>query len=148
MKKGFTLIELITSFSISIILALFILSFYIRVNKNYKVSINSNNISVEEAYGFIESQILNDAKDVNFSNSKISILRRDDIRKDYIYFVPVDSKTGTIQIEYTKFGSSIGKNVILRNIRSMDIERDNNLLYISIVTLEGISLDRCIRIKK
>ena len=148
MKKGFTYLELIISFSISIILALFVLSFYLKVTRSYKASVNSNNMEVEEAYGFIESQILDDSKNVNFYSGRISILRRDDIRTDYISFLPTASNKGNVGIEYTKFGSSIGKNIILRNIRSMDIEKDNNLIYISITTLEGIRIDKCIRIKK
>ncbi|HEY5562794.1 MAG TPA: type II secretion system protein [Clostridiaceae bacterium] len=148
MRKGFTYLELIISFSISIVLALFVLSFYLKVMQSYKASVNSDNISVEEACSFIESQIINDSKVVALISGRISILRRDDIRTDYIYFVPIGSNNGNIGIDYTKFGSNIGKNIILRNIRSMDIERDNNLLYISIITLEGIEIDKCIRIKK
>ena len=147
MKKGFTLVECIVAMAI----ASSILSFQCMVLIKYcNMNVINNVKSIEEGYLtegaiIIEKLILNDFKEVEIKDNFIFLTCKDNSKKT----IRFNSNSKKILVDYYDCGSNFSKdtNIVCSNISDMTVVKKNYVLYISITSIGGQKIDRCIAVK-
>lgn len=147
-SRGITLVELIVAIGLNSIIIAMILPAFLKFNFLYnKLIINSTNYSsANEAILFIEDEINQNTLNTLVKNNKIIIEKLDGTKKE-IYFTEKEKDLGNIVVTYYKSTYSSATNNILRNISGFNFTIKENLLYISIITLDGKNFERCLSLK-
>jgi prepilin-type N-terminal cleavage/methylation domain-containing protein len=144
MKKGYTLIELITALALCSLAAVSMISLLLRYNSNYKHESKriQNHFYAEEALLFIDNTIKT-SKQINVTASYIELYYEDSSIKKVIG----QNSQGDIVITHVENGVSSTTNNVLNNISNFTINKKENTIYISITVNTGERFSRCIGIK-
>ena len=150
MKKGFTLIEVIVSASLALVIALSIITLYGKVTLNYQEDISEgrDQSSIMEAFLFIQNKLSSKVIDIELIGDKLFIGHSDNVTSEYIFFKPTGNSFGNIQIQYNQLGRAMATNNIITNIKGFNMEKENNIIYISITDKGGRCIKRCLNVKK
>jgi prepilin-type N-terminal cleavage/methylation domain-containing protein len=150
MKNGFTLIEVITAASIALIIALSCIVIYGKATVNYQNGIveSRDESSVMQAFLFIQNELEGRVKNVELVENKLLISLTDNVNTELILFKSTENGLGNIQIQYIQLGHYLSTNNIITNVKSLTIEKEDNLVYISIVDKGGLGFERCFSLKK
>lgn len=146
MGKGLTLLELIVALAIGSIIVLIQVSFLSNSIMRYNRSIlkDRQEVSSMEALRFIESEIQDLKNNTIIVKENQLILKKYGGDKNTIKILKKSNGQWKIVIEYYKVLSmKITTDTILEGNISFNAINDNNLIYITIYTLNGDKYERC-----
>ncbi|AWI03769.1 type II secretion system protein [Clostridium drakei] len=143
-KKGFTLIELMLVVSIIGIITSVQAIVMCKYMKVYRQEINSSRESfyINEAFNLIYQEINNEGY-VKTENNNVIVIRRYDGRG--FNYIRTNRDSDIIISYYSKYYSTT--NNILKNIKDFKVEKDRQVLYVSIETRKGNVYKRCFPLK-
>jgi prepilin-type N-terminal cleavage/methylation domain-containing protein len=143
-KKGFTLIELMLVVSIIGMITSIQVVIMCRYMKIHRQEINSSRESfyINEAFIIIQHEI-DDGKYVKIKDNNVIVIRSYKERFGYIR-KDLDSD---IIISYGSEYASTSNN-ILKNIKNFKVEKDEQILYVSIETKKGNVYRRCFPLER
>ncbi len=143
-KKGFTLIELMLVVSIIGMITSIQIVIMGRYMKIHRQEINSSRESfyINEAFIIIQHEI-DDGKYIKIKNNNVIVIRSYKERFDYIK----KDKDSDIIISYGSEYVSTSNN-ILKNIKDFKVEKDGQILYVSIETKKGNVYRRCFPLER
>ncbi|SUY47201.1 prepilin-type N-terminal cleavage/methylation domain-containing protein [Clostridium putrefaciens] len=147
-KKGFTILEFIISFAISMTIAsiLFILILMCikdnqKDNKDYV-----NCIYLKQAVDIIERELDKGRYTVQIKNNSI-ILK--EIKKDNPIEKEITKTKENRVVSIIKINNSVQtSNNIIKNVKEFYVEQKGDLIFIKIVLMEGEIIERCLPIIK
>lgn len=144
MKKGYTLIELITALALCSLVAVSMISLLLRYNSNFKLESKriQNHFYAEEALLFIDNTIKS-CKQVNVTESYIELYYENSSIKKVIG----QNLHGDVVITHVENGVNSTTNNVLNNIASFTVSKKENTIYVSITVNTGERFSRCIGIK-
>lgn len=146
-KKGFTLIEVLVSMAIASILLSFqciIFVKYFNVNSRETKYIRDKNYYYE-SFVIMENLIYDEMIEVNVQNNEINIICKNNENKR-IRFAKTSEK---ILVDYyDRYGVIKTSNVLGTKIRNMEVNKKDNIIYISLINKEGEKVSRCFGVKK
>ena len=148
--KGFTLLEVVISISISMILLLSIVKINIELVGNY-IKISEESIvenSFDNALLNLDN-IINGylVSNINTEDNKIIIKYDIDIEENFYKIKKIYLNNKKLMVEtnnYDSDGFSKGNNVILNNVREFNVYVKDNLIYYKITLCSGESRIKCI----
>lgn len=150
--KGFTLIEVIVSISISTILLLITIKISTSLTTNYlmdvKENIKKNNIdnALLNIDNLINCSLIDDIKG-DFDKNKIIIKYITDINKNYYKIKTIGLYNNNLivsTINYDSDGVTKGDNTLLKNVKEFNVIKKENLIYFEIVMISQERYIRCI----
>lgn len=139
MKKGLSLIEILAALAIGAILLSMQLEAAAYGIKAFKQNTQTfkEDLYVNEALLFVEGKI-NEANFVSLYGNEISIYSIDTLEDKEIKNTRVIKKNNDkLIILYYEDGVFKGENTIIKNISEFMVERRNNLVFVTLVSIKG-----------
>lgn len=144
-KKGNTLIELVTAISITSILTTAALSAFIFFIRDFKKEVHDNQqqFYINEAFRYIENEILKGNKEIKINSDSIEIKRY--LRTIAYEEIDYIKKVGNnMIIEHTRMGYHEATNVFLRNITGFSASNSSGVISLEIIDSKGEKYKKCI----
>lgn len=144
-KIGISILEIIVSIGISLLIISMLVPMYFSLNNSYKTSIIKDReyFYLKEAFAYIENEITQNTISAEFSSNKIS-LKKNDATEKQILASAESFNTKTIRVNYYKNNVLQASNIILRNIKDLNVVVKNNLLYVTIILPDDRYQERCL----
>ena len=131
--------------SVSFTIMAILIPIFLYINNSYQTTIikNRDYFYTKETFAYIESALIQDAVAATVNNNTIYITKNNGINGEKITNV-VEKRFSNIYVKYYTNDVLQSSNIVLRNIKDLNIKIKNKILYVSITLLDEFYIERCL----
>lgn len=140
--RGRSLIELMLVLFIFILTSGIIVNIYTNTMRNYFASrkVDGSEIALYEALSYMDSHLNFSGERYYIKDSRLYTEFNDGKLKNYFYLSNSD-----LRVAYSNdYGSSYTSQPLLYDVKEFNLSKNNKVIFVEIITLEGIKMKRAI----